>query len=579
LWLFAAATTLVLLLPAFLMPAQRKFFQTKFPEQAAAWANNGSFSLLDSFHMAEDQYTYAARIQHAGSHALPGDPYIRENKSARLTVRDFLTFYALGWSYRFTGDMPQAWLLMHLGLTLLWVPILFSLARRMGASEELALFIAVVSTLFNDLTRLLHGTNPVQIAKDAVQYAFWLLGSYHYWPGPTRLLRPLFTYPCLFGAALALLAADRGRTAGRLVLAGLAGAALAYVHPDVWVAYVGASGLYVSWALAKEKSRALPLVGALAVTGLASLPSVYYNLSLHSELAVLGRVVGRTPEWASFLYVAAVASCWTLLKANGAARWAAGGITTSFLAMNSQLVIGYSSDHSLWFYLANTLTAILLAARWLPELKLAPVSWVWLSACAVLLALPRAISYSAHHYKIYALPQPEEDAYRWLKANTEQDAVVAALSPTTNFRLPVHTENKTLVARQFPILSDISTQENAERLRYGLSLFGAAPGRFVDETLDRSGQWERKLWSGEVDRASRERSLAVLGYFDIIDEKGLRELLAAPAPADGAARFAPDYLWYGPFEKTLAPKLPAAAKKAGWQPVFANAETTIFRIR
>src|SRR5438045_8879530 len=97
-WLpaFAFAVAGLLVLPALLMKAERGFYQKRFPEFARAWPHDGSFSMLESFTMCEDSYVYAARIRHAATHPLPGDPYIRENRSAALTMADFLTYFSFG---------------------------------------------------------------------------------------------------------------------------------------------------------------------------------------------------------------------------------------------------------------------------------------------------------------------------------------------------------------------------------------------------------------------------------------------------------------------------------------------------
>ncbi|MFI5363807.1 MAG: hypothetical protein ACHQ49_17740 [Elusimicrobiota bacterium] len=576
---FSLAVSLVLCLPAFLMPLQRGFFAKRFPAEFSAWTNNGSFSYLDSFHMAEDQYTYAARIQHAGSHLLPGDAYIRENHSPRLLVRDFIPFYALGWVYRLVGDMPRAWVAIHLLLTFLWVPCLYLFLRRMGAKSEAALFIAVTSTLFNDMTRLLVSGGPVAMAKDAAQYFFWLLGSYIYWPGPTRLLRPLFTYPCLFlaGAAFAWLDSKRSRAA--VLVSGAAGGALLYVHPDVFGFYAGAGVLFTAYSLWRERARALPLLASLAISGLVCLPWLAINASSSSEeLDMMGRIYGRMPEWGSVLYLACAASCWRLLRSERLALWTACGLITLVLAVNSQIVIGWQTNHATWFYLANTIVALLLAVDWSRRLRVKTESWLWLAACAVLLAAPRALSYSVQHYKIYALPRYEEDALRWLNQNTPQDSVVVALSPMTNFHLPSHTHDKIMIARLFLLTSDLSVKENAERVNFALSLYGVAPRTFMKEGMDASGQWERKLWSGEADAASRERSGALLGYFDVIAPDRMLDLLETTGREAPGAKFPADYLWVGPFEKSVAPDFADRARRSGWETVFENPDVTLYRL-
>ena len=158
------------------------------------------------------------------------------------------------------------------------------------------------------------------------------------------------------------------------------------------------------------------------------------------------------------------------------------------------------------------------------------------------------------------------------------DSVVATLSPMTNYRIPVHTHDKTLVSRIFALTSDISYGENARRLNYALSLFGADRRRFVDQGMDRSGEWERKLWLGEVDARSHERSGTLLGYFDMTSPEPVRALLVRAAADPGPQDYAVDYLWLGPFEKDLIGPRVRLPRESERRKVFENAMVTIFQV-
>jgi hypothetical protein len=556
-FLWALATGAVVSLPAALMPFQRDFYRRHFPQEAESWTNNGTFSLLDTFHMAEDTYPYAARIREAGTHALPGDPYIRENRSRRLIVRDFLTFELLGGLYRAAGDLRKLWAVLYFLFPVLWVLLLYQVMIELGARKEAALFTAVVSTVFEDLTRTLAGFDP----KAAVQYAFWLMGSYQHWLGPTRVIRPLVVYPFLFAAAIAFSWACKRRTLPAALVAGLAGGALAYAHPDVWAAFMGAGALFAAHEIWRDrKLSAFTAIMAGAAAALSA-PWLYLNLAGHESVSLASRAVRSVDPWA-LVYAAAAWLTWRKWRENSAALWTAGLLATVALGLNAQL-LGFQSDTGSWVYLGNTFL-VLLAGRWLHA---RPWNWRWMTACALLLALPRALSYSLTHYKVYALPKAQEEAFDWLSLHTPKDSVVAALSPMTNARLPVHTHNKTLVSLIFPLTSDISTAENADRLATALGLYGAGAEAFAKECLNRSSDWEKKLWVGQVDEAGRERSGTCLRYF-MTEESAFEELLRKGSPRKD---FAVNYLWLGPFEKKLAKKI--AGKK-----VFENDSIAILAL-
>ena len=206
-WLlpFALAVAVWQIIPIFLMSSERAFYKSHFPDYFNSWSNNGSFSIIDDFSQVEDTYLYAARIRDAGSHALPGDPYIKGNRSAIMASRDFLSFYVFGWIFRLTRDIRATYTVSYFVFGLLWVLSLYAVMLKTGVKHSAALFIAVLTTLFADFGQrsvadLFHAREALTML---VQWLFWPLGSQHYWFGPTRLYRPLFTIPCLLLAALA----------------------------------------------------------------------------------------------------------------------------------------------------------------------------------------------------------------------------------------------------------------------------------------------------------------------------------------------------------------------------------------
>ena len=577
LWSLAAAALLVA--PNFLMRAERGFYRRHFPGYFASWTNNGAFSPIDTFSMSEDNYYYAARMRQAGSHHWPGDPYIKENRSSRLALADAATFSAFGLIYRVIGDVRRAWVAAQFIFALAWIPCLYALLVRLGAARGQAVFVATGLTLFADLARVAYlGPGALERLRAIPQYLFWFLGSYEYLMGPLRITGPLFTYPCLFLASLAFVRVDQRRGTRAVVLAGLAGGLLAYVHSDVWLAFMGAALLYAAVRSRALRAPAWRPIAALLVAAAASLPWLLVSRSLGSDVELLGLVPGRFFAWGALPFLLGAWAAFRLGE-EGIPAWCGCMLLALFAACNAQLITGWSLAQGHWYY-HGTLFLALVAGRWLGGRRPKDsAGWLWGAACLILLALPRAISYSALHYQLYGLEAGEQEAFAWLDRNTPPDSVVAALSPETGLRVPVHTHDKILVSYLFPVISDIPAEENARRIIHALSLFGAKLDDYLSLGGDESGRWESRLWTGAVDARSRERSGLFYWHFCNMDRGKVLRLLTQAAREPGPADFEADYLWAGPFEKELMRKArrkapPGAARKA-----FENASVTIYELR
>jgi hypothetical protein len=578
-WLcgFSLAASLVVTLPFLLMPLQRRFYETRFPAEAARWPLNGSFSALEPFHMDVDEYPYAARMRHAASHLVPGDAHIKENASARLAARDWLTFEVMALFYRAAGGPSRAWVLLKLVFSALWVPLLYLVLRACGAQRGPALALAVIGTVFNDLTRLPMSGGARAIAGAAAQYSLWPLGSYNYWFGPTRLTRPLLSYAFLFAAALLAARASSRRDWRSAAAAGAAGGALAYVHPDVWAAYVGATGLLAAWLCWKERAALKTLLGSLALTAAVSAPWAWLSFSRPEDHGLAAAALSRQPDLRGLLYAAAAALAFRLRRGSAMMLWLAWLLVAVALLLNLQVVLPVqAADPALWCYLGNTFGALVVGKLAFDAVELDAAGWRWLAACAILAAAPRAVGYSAHHFRLYALERDEEAALRWLDANAARDSVVAALSPLTVLRVPIYTGCKTLTSMIFPLTSDISFRENARRLQAALALYGADAKRFVDQGFDRSSAWESRLWHGEVDVRGHERSGAIMRYFLKLDDPARFEETLRAAALD-ERDYRAEYLWVGPFERALMPG-GRLAKRLAAREVFSNATVKIYAL-
>jgi hypothetical protein len=255
-------------------------------------------------------------------------------------------------------------------------------------------------------------------------------------------------------------------------------------------------------------------------------------------------------------------------------QWCAGLLMSMFLACNTPLFTGEILAQGHWFFLGNTFLLLVVgtwASQKLP--KISETDWRWLTVLTFLVCLPRLISYSVLHYKIYALPAAEQKAYEWLDHNTPEGAVVAALSPQTNFRIAAHTHDFTAISFLFHLVSDIPLEENARRIIYALSLYHVGAEDFLRLATDNSRRWEDELWNGEPDQQGRERDGAFRIYFCALGLERATQLVR-DAAAQPVEDFKADYLWVGKFEKSLigGAGLPKGAR------VFENDAATIYKL-
>lgn len=577
--LAALAAAAVLALPYALMSFERDFYRRNYPEYFQSWEFNGSFSPIDSYYSSHDNYLYAARIRHAGSHWLPGDPYIRGNKSLRIRLTNFVTFAALGWVYRILGSIRWAWSVSQFLCALAWVALLFALLRRMGASAGLALFGATGLTVFADMP--IYGViwNPIaESLKQLFFYGLWPIGGHHIFFGSTRIANPGFTFPCLFAAALLFLRAVKKRDARSAWISGLAGGALFYVLISTWVVYACAgAGLAARQWL---RSRRFPagLAASLGLTLLVGLPGFLVLANSSDVYPVLMIKQAFSFEWGSLVYLVVMAAVLRYVHREPASLWVGFAVGAMFFGYNSHLLTGWSSQalfHWTWF---GNIFIVLLLLRAAQRLRWKDVTWRWLTLVVLLLALPRANGYAANHFRLFGMRADEEAAFHWLERNTPPDSVVAALNPRTNFKLPVHSHNRTLIAFLLPLYSDISVAENARRIVYGLSLYDVSLDRFLEYAGDDSGRWAERLWTGAVDAGSWGRSKTYSLYFYMLAGPArlaaLRAAVRSPRP-DG---FPAEYLWVGPFERELAGLSPASACPERTKKLYRNASVSVCRI-
>ena len=271
--------------------------------------------------------------------------------------------------------------------------------------------------------------HPLRVAQAAVQYAFWFLGSYHYFLGPTRITGPLFTYPCLFLAALVFARADEKE--GRLVArrgralrrpAGLrscrclfrvlgCGRSLCSRAPPQARGYDAGDFVGGQPALARLLPADRDQIGAL---GAGPRPAVLLGLA---------RVFGRRRS--VLAEIRASGSAAVVRRASARCSRPAipaldrRGLGAGPLVFHRQHVPLFSSSAR--------------GSRRVPGFREA--DWRWLTALTFLVCLPRLVSYSALHYKVPRCPPPSSKP-TLARQEHAAGSVVAALSPRRIFASP-----------------------------------------------------------------------------------------------------------------------------------------------
>lgn len=589
---------LVVSLPSFLMPAYRSFYQRRFPEVAASWTNDGSFT-----HMAvlggagEDQVGTAARVLSAARALVPGDPYLGTPPSPRLATFDTLGFAWLGLLQRLTGDLDATWVLGRVLSVAAFFAMLTLLLARLGAGRERAVFVAAVLTLFLDVTvaEFYFGGSLAGSLKSAARKSLWLIGGDSHPFSLSHFMRPALSYPAYLAAVLATLAAAGAARRGLALgaAAGLAGGALAYVHFDTWFLFCPALALFTALRWADERRPPWPLLAACAVAAAASLPFFLIHFTAApEELEARPFLLDRSFHLPSLAYAAAAGLFWRRRRADPAWGFAAASQAAAFLLMNAGMLAPMGVQRHYVGYAANLTLMPGLAALALARLP-GGERWLWAAGLAAALAVGRAVSYSAQLFPNYAIPKDYEAAFAWLKAAGCDGKVLGALDGEVLRLTPVHGRCLTLAGRANPFESDISNAENLRRVSFALDLFvppaarAAAVERF--SVPGGAGFREKQAWAGRYDRAEYHarpaESLFFWGLFPTEAASGLPGAGTSAADIGALIRgrlarkegpYRVDFLWEGPLERGLRPKGADKPPAAG-ELVYENQTVRLFR--
>jgi len=584
----AALAGFIFCLPDLLIIQNRHFFERHFPEAVAQWPLGGRYTAIAPYD-DPDANSYAARAHEAARHFWPMDPNIKENKSRRLALTDTLSFMFLGLLERLTGDVSRGWLLARGLCGMMWLSTLYLLINDLSGRKRMALAAAATLTLFYELIvdplwpivlspKLGLGVIPPAF-RYMVTHGLWLLGNYQANFGASRMVSPGLNHPPFFFAAYAAWKAARGSWRWALG-GGVLGGALAYIHPDVWHIYMAAMGLFCAlWSLQSKKIY-WQLWVSFAVSFVLSLPWLRANYPMDPEiLARAGGLFTHAAEPSGLLFAAAAAFClWRHRDVPGVA-FAACVFAACFLAVESQVLTGYTVDSMRFNYLALVISFV-VAAGLLGRKAAESRNWLWLTAAVFILAGGRTVSYAAQRYPYQGLPRDTQDAFDFLNKFTPEDSVVVSLGPQETMLIPVYTHNKTLIGSGYNVTCDIPVREMFGRINLAIALYGIRRSVLLQHLSEPEWQhpqgmerWMTALWSKRVDWDAREWKNFFHYYTQTIPRSEVVTRLESVSQEPVGAET--EYLWVGPFERELMSE--TAVKKLGL-PFYENKTITIYKV-
>lgn len=576
----------------FLMPVFRGVWQSHYPSLSAQWANDGRFSLLGWFgtELGYEELWFAARVNEAHLGRPGREPFVRESPSRRKLFIDVVAFSAMGAVRRLAGSMNGAWLGMRFLCCIFWVVLLFRLCRQAGQAPAPALFCAAFVTGFSYILTFLFLENMHwQASLRAWGHNAWSVLTYGRTESVFRLPRPGVAYAFLFLAATTLIrAADGGWR--RVLLGGVLGGALAYVHFDVWSTYIVACWAFAAAVWWKEGRLPRSLLWTAAVATVVSLPFVYYNHSPSPELVM--RAMGATPGPAALLYIVIFLAGLRWGRTRAELFFSCAALATCVM-VNHGLVLGYQLEYHHWMYIGN-IFVFLLAVSLLGASRggrARPGPWLLAAGVLASAAFLQGVCYAAIHFPFQGLPKDYDGALDWLQSHTRRDDVVLSLNPEVNSLIPAFTPDKVFFPSGMPTVSDYPLLASTERLLAALDFIGADRERFLREVLfapplhTRRGILDTGLKRGELEKTEFYKFL----YFTT-PAPYAHSLVSRAAAAAGAPRAcprdwldrlespvsAPDYIWVGSLEREYAGRCFSAGLTPSRE-VYRNPSVTIYR--
>jgi MFS family permease len=518
------------------------------------------------------------------------DPNVKENHSRRLAMTDTLSFMFLGACERLTGDISRGWLLARGLCGVMWVLSLYAMISDISGRRRMALCAATFLTLFYELFvdvlwPVIAAFSPrygfgviLPAMRYMVIHAFWLLGNYQANFGASRMISPGLNHPPFFFAAFAAWKAARESWTWAVV-GGIAGGALAYIHPDVWHIYMAAMGLFcVLWSFAQKKI-VWPVWGTFAVAFLLSLPWITANYPMDPEvLERAGGVFTHAVNPSGLLFAVLSAACLYFSGKHPGVIFAAAIFGAIFAAVEAQVLTGYSVN-LMRFNSLGLIVAFIALAGVLGRKAQESRHWLYLTAAVFILGAGRTVSYAAQRYPYQGLPSDLEAAFKFLNESTPNDSVVVSLGAQETMLIPVYTHNKTLIGSGYNMTCDIPVHEMIDRIADATHHYGIPSSVLVrrlsePEWLNPQGmeRWMTALWGDRVDWQAREWKNFYTFYTQTLPRE---EVVSRLQRASAGLTEEADYLWVGPFERELMG--PKRFKSLG-RPLYENATVAIFKV-
>ncbi len=574
-WMYGAVIAAATCLQYPLMYAFRSVWTDKFSSYAQSWPNDGRFTQLGAYGIDDgDTIHYGPMVLEFSRHWRPRDPYVLREGPA--VPPDYVSYRTLGGLQRLTGNINATWFIARFIACMLWFVLLFYTALLLSIPESAALFCAALCTSFSYVVGLYFLNNvhwSGSLIKTAMQ-TLYSMALYGRTEGVWRIPRPGLSHIGLYAAILVWARAAASRGIIPWVLSGLCAGALAYVRIDVWSGFVGAACLFplLQGALHRRWEWRWILPAALGLT--IGFPTLLFGLHPPEDFLLKGGMTtGGGADWMTLAYLPLVA--WILSRRKDALTvFLASLLLTVCAICNSGLITGHSLYTPNWRAYGNIylllVSVSLLPRRWLERRDF----WKAAMAACVAAVLAINVGYAGVRYPWQGLPSAYDEAFRWLEANARPESVVSALSPEVNALLPCFTPLKTMIGEGAPLLSNISAQENVERIVFAVDIVGGDPQAFFNRMFDE----DRSEMRYKLDRVKTDFAALRSRYFTHYPPRLLQKKLDVALTTCASRRFPVDYVWVGPFERLwLRPGFPAGAGPA-LSRVFSNGVVDLYRV-
>jgi len=468
------------------------------PESWAATPYDGSTNLLLPWTF-EDQVHYAAKVNQIRIHGVPYNPFFADQRSLRSAMADGLCFYIIALLSSPFKHLSTAWLYVSYALMVAWLLALYAFFRTHVARHPvrplLILFVSVLILVTADAWIPLRVDFSIPNAGKLLT-ALINIDTYK-WRGLEfmRLTSPLLTLLLMVPWLGGLIRSLSGRpSAIKGVFVGLSAALFYFVHFYNWTFVLGTLGVLAAASLVvphfHQDRRVVWPAFLMMIVGMA--PWIYLAVR-ETDKSVLERAgmihvfhfdVGAVFPIALGLWTLAAgrragaklsSPFWRVM---GAASIAGGVI------LNADLVLRFSVQKYLWYRELNLVLILMAGAGlliWLEKRSRSDLHAGYAIAGLLGILFFNNKCFAERYFVSAALPRTWEQALDWSNQNLDKDTKVLTVSALMTQLLPVYTRVKLQAGDGFPILSDVSTEDNLRRLAVLLKTLSIPKEKFIQE--------------------------------------------------------------------------------------------------